>query len=147
MASTDLTRINGYSQKKNITVFAGVVIEGADAKQGEIPAASGNYVLAKLPPDAVITNAFVHVLTASDAATSAVATLGTAEAGSEILSAANLAAVGETGTFTGQSLTTTGVDVYFGITITGAATTVGEYLVEIEYLEYTLNTGDYTRFN
>ena len=139
MAYTDKTRVGTLAQKKSIAVFSGVLTEGE-----EILAASGNYLLAKLPPESVILDASIFVKTASDAATSAIATLGTAEGGTQILSAANLKTAGKVGTFTGRSATGTGVDLYLGITISGAATAVGEYIVIIEYLEYEKNTGEYT---
>lgn len=144
MAYTDKTRYGEMAQKKVSSVFAAELSFGTADEN--VALATGHYLVAKLPPEAVITNAYVHVVTASDAATSAVATLGTAEAGTQILSAANLKTAGKQGTFTGQSLTTTGVDVYLGITLTGAAT-VGKFLVVIEYLEYSKNTGEYTQIS
>jgi len=142
MANIDMTRENNFHQKKGVCLFASEVIEGTDDAQ--IAAGSGNFLLSNIPLDALITDAYIHVVTASDAATSAVATLGTAEAGSEILSAADLTTVGKEGTFTGQSLTTTGKGLYLGITTVGAATNVGKYIVVVEYIEYTKNTGEYT---
>ena len=145
MAFVDKTRENNFMQKKGICLFASEVIEGTEDAQ--IPAGSGNFLLANLPPLAVITNAYVHVETISDAATSNVATLGTTEGGSEILSAADLKTVGKQGTFTGQSLTTTGKPLYLGVTTTGAATNVGKYIIVVEYVEYTKNTGEYNKIN
>ena len=142
---TDLIRTGELAQKKTICMFAGKLVEGTDT--GELTAGTDDdYLLANLPPEAVILDAYIHVETASDAATSAVATLGTTEGGSEILSAADLTSTGEQGTFAGQSLTGTGVELYLGINYTGAATAVGEYIVVVEYLEYEKNTGEYTRF-
>ncbi len=143
MANIDKTRQNNFMQKKGICLFAAEVIEGTEDAQ--IAAGSGNFLLVNIPKDAVITDAYIHVETVSDAATSNVATLGTTEGGSEILSAADLkTATGKEGTFTGQSLTTTGKPLYLGITTTGAATNVGKYIVVVEYVEYTKNTGEYT---
>jgi hypothetical protein len=142
MAYTDMTREDRFFQKKSECFFAAEVNEGSESY--EIPAASGNFLLANLPPDAIVTNAYIHVVTASDAATSAVATLGTTEGGNEILDAADLKVAGEAGTFAGQSLTTTGKPLYLGTTITGAATAVGKYIVTVEYLEVRKNTGEYT---
>ena len=143
MAFTDITRENNFHQKKGICLFASEVVEGTDDAQ--IPAASGNFLIVNLPPRSIITDAYIHVVVASDAATSAVATFGTAEAGTEILSAADLTTLGKQGTFTGQSLTTTGKPLYLGITVVGAATNVGKYVMVVEYLEYTKNTGEYTK--
>lgn len=145
MAYTDKTREGEFSQKKSICVFASPVKIGVE--DGNIANVTGNYLVAKLPPESVITNAYVHVKTASDAATSATLSLGTTEAGSQILSAADLKATGEQGTFTGQSLTGTGVDLYMRAAITGAATNVGEFIVVVEYLEYEKNTGEYTEIS
>ena len=142
MAYTDKTRFGEYAQKKSICVFAAPVKFGSANE--DIAVTSDNYLMAKLPPDAVILDAYVHVVTASDAATSTALSIGTAEAGTEILSAVDLTTVGEQGMFTGQNLTGTGVDVYFGVAISGAATEVGEFIAVIEYLEYEKNTGEYT---
>jgi len=140
---TDLRREKRFFQKKQECFFAGEANEGTE--NGEFPAVNGNHQLANLPPDAIITNAYIHVETASDAAISAVATLGTTSGGTEILSAADLTTVGEQGTFTGQSLTGTGVTLWLGLAYVGAATNVGKYKVVVEYLEYRKNTGDYTQ--
>lgn len=147
MAYTDMTRSGEFSQKKSICVFAADIAEGTSLNEGQVPAATGNFLVGKLPPDSVVTNAYVHVITAGDAATSATAKLGTAEGGSEVLSAANLKTLGKQGTFTGQVHTNTGVDLYLGLTITGAATNVAHYVVVVEYLEYQKNTGEYTQFS
>lgn len=141
--ATDMTRENNFHQKKGVCLFASEVVEGTEDAQ--IAAGSGDFLLANIPLDAVITDAYIHVETVSDAATSAVATLGTTEGGSEILSAADLkTAVGKVGTFTGQSLTLTGKPLYLGVTTVGAATNVGKYIIVVEYIEYTKNTGEYT---
>ena len=143
MANTDMTRENNFHQKKGVCLFASELLEGTE--DANIAAGSGNFLLSNIPLDAVITDAYIHVKTVSDAATSTVATLGTTEGGSEILSAADLkTAVGKTGTFTGQSLTGTGKSLYLGVTTTGAATNVGKYIIVVEYIEYTKNTGEYT---
>ena len=143
MAIIDKVRTNDYMTKKTVSKFAAIVEEGTDAEN--IGTTSGSYQLANLPLDAVIVNAYIHVKTASDAATSAAATLGTTEGGSEILSGADLKVAGEQGTFTGQSLTGTGVPLVLNTTITGAATAVGEYIVVVEYLEYFKDNGEYTQ--
>ena len=143
MAFIDETRENNFHQKKGICLFASEVLEGTEDAQ--IASGSGNFLLANIPPRSVITDAYIHVVTVSDAATSNIATLGTTEGGTEILSAADLkTATGKEGTFTGQSLTTTGKPLYLGITTTGAATDVGKYVIVVEYVEFTKNTGEYT---
>ena len=143
MAFTDKTRIAEFCQKKMQCMFAGVVVEGTEIAQ--LASGSGNFLIANLPPRAIVTNAYVHTLVVGDAATSNVVKIGTAEGGSEILSAGNTLALGKTGTFTGQVFTNTGVALYLGVTTTGAATAVGKYVVVVEYLEFEKNTGEYTR--
>ena len=142
MAHTDMTRENNFHQKKGVCFLASKLLEGTEDAQ--IAAGSGNFLISNIPLDALITDAYIHVETASDAATTNVATLGTTEGGSEILSAADLKSTGKEGTFTGQSLTLTGKSLYLGITTTGAATNVGKYIIVVEYIEYTKNTGEYT---
>lgn len=146
MANVDMTREDRFMQKKSECFFAAEINEGTETF--EIPAANGDFLLANIPPDSIITDAYVHVKTVSDAVTSAVATLGTTEGGTEILSAADLkTAVGKEGTFTGQSLTSTGKSLFLNVTYVGAATAVGEYVVVVQYKEYRKNTGEYTRVN
>lgn len=140
MAFTDKTRVGNFAQKKGVSLFAAEIVEGV-----ELSAGTGNYLIANIPPDAVITGAFVQVLTASDAATSATAKLGTTEGGSEVLSAANLKTVGKQGTATGHVATGSGAELYLGLTVSGAATDVAKYVVVVEYVEYRKNTGELTR--
>lgn len=138
-----MRRENRFNQKKQECRFAIDIKEGTESY--ELALGNGDHQLANLPPNAVITDAYSHVKVVADAATSKVATLGTTEGGSEIMSAADLkAATGETGTFTGQSDTGTGVTLWLGLTVVGAETAVGQYVIVVEYLEYEKNTGDYT---
>ena len=145
MANTNLTRAKRFAQKKSECFFAASVTEGTG--KGEVPASTANYLIGNLPPDSIITNAYIMVLTASDAATSLTAKIGTAEAGTEVLSAATLKTLGKRGTFTGFSTTSSGVELYLTLTYVGAATAVGDYVVVVEYLEYDKNTGEYTKFS
>jgi len=144
MADTDLRLQNEAFQKKSTSYFAIFLEEGTD--DNNLPLGDGDHQLCDLPPNSIITDAYVHVNTVGDMATSGVATLGTASGGSEIMSAADMdAATGKTGTFTGQSETDTGVTVWLGITIVGAQTAVGKYYIVIEYLEPEKKTGEYTK--
>lgn len=147
MANINMAREGDFAQKKSTSYFAIKLDEGVESD--EIAVAGGNVLLGHLPPDCIIVDSYVHVVVVSDAVTSSTGKLGTAEAGSEILSAADLdAATGKTGTFTGQSLTGTGVGVYFNITkVGGDGTAVGEVYIVVEYLETTKKTGEYTRFS
>lgn len=144
MANTSLKRLGTWMLKKTTSLLAEVVVEGDEATEGQVPAVTANYLVATLPANAVITRAYVQVLSASDAATSAAAKLGTTEAGAEILSGANLKVLGKQGTLGSQFDTGTGKDVYMTLTYTGAATNVGKYVVVVEYDEYTKNDGEYT---
>ncbi len=143
MPYTDKTREGNFAQKKSVSVFAAEIVEGTESY--EIPAETGSFLVASIPPDAIITGAYVQVKTVADAATSTAATLGTAEDGTQVLSAVDLQTLGKQGTFTGHVATGTGVDLYLGVTVTGEATNVANYVVVVEYLEYTKNTGEYTR--
>ncbi len=145
---TDLTRLNDNFQKKGICIMAAPLIEGADVDNGEIAAATANHLLANLPKDAYITGAFVFTETVSDAATSAVLTLGASSGATDIMTAGDLATAGKTGTVNSSFINTgTGLEVWANITITGAATAVGKYRVIVEYIEHTKDTGEYTVFN
>lgn len=140
---TDLRRQNNAFQKKSESFMAFRIDEGTGAN--DLAVGNGNHQIANLPADCIITDAYIHVITVSDAATSNTATLGTASAGTQIMSAGNLkAATGETGTFTGQSLTGSGVTVWLNVAVVGAQTAVGQYYVVIEYLEPLKKTGEYT---
>ena len=137
---------NTFAQKKEISVFAGRLVQSDSPVEGEIGVATANYKLANLPANSIITNAYVLVNTASDAATSAVGTLGTAEAGSQILSAGDLTSTGKQGTFAGEFDTGTGASLFLRVVTTGAATAVADFTVVVEYLEYEKNTGEYTSY-
>lgn len=142
MAYTNMLREETFAQKRQENFAVAELAEGTATF--EIPAASGNYKLFNLPANAIVTDAYIFVNTASNAATSNTATLGTAEGGTQILSAANLKTLGKQGTFTGMSDTTTGKPVFLGITVVGAATAAAKFKVVVKYLEYRKTTGEYT---
>lgn len=142
---SDLTRDNNAFKKKGVSVFSCVIEEGTE--NGQIAAASDNHQIGILPPDALIVDAFVWVLTVSDAATSCVGTLGTASGGAQIVSGADLTTAGRQGTFVPGVSTGTGANLWLGLTYTGAATAVGKYVPTVEYIEYLKNTGEETNFN
>jgi hypothetical protein len=137
MAFTDKTRIGSYHQKKH-NCQAVVQVSSEEFKEFN---AAGNYLVVNLPPLAVVTNAYVHTLVASDAGAVA---LGTTEGGTEIMSAGDSTTLGESGTFTGQVATGTGTPLYMSL---AAAATEGNFLVVVDYLEFTKNTGEYTKIN
>lgn len=138
-------RTDDFAQKKGISYFAGVVKEGTDVQNGQIPGAeAGSYHVANLPDNALILNAQVFTKTASDSTTKT-ATLGTASGGAQIMTAANLTLAGAAGGFVGVQDTGTGVELWLNIANGSAdGTDVGEYVVYVEYLEYNKNTGEYT---
>lgn len=145
MANTNISRAKKFTQKREPSLFVAYLEEGTASDQ--IAVAGGNYRLGQLPPDAIITDAYVHTATVSDAVTTCVATLGTAEAGTQIMSAGNLRSAGKQGTFTGQSLTGTGKEIFLGVTKTGGnGTAVAKYYIVIEYLEYNKTNGEYTSY-
>ena len=139
---TDIRRENTHFKKKVTSYFAAALTEGVE--KGDLPIGDGNFLIATLPENSIVTDAYIQVAVVSDAGTTAVATLGTASAGTQILSDADLTTLGKEGTFTGHSLTGSSVDVWLNVAIAGAQTAVGEYIVVVEYLEYTLDNGEYT---
>ena len=135
MAHKNVTRIGKAHMKKTLSLMA--IAIGAD-QAADFNDASGNYLVGYLPPNAIIRDAVVLTKVISDAAT---VTVGTTEGGTEIMSAGTTAAVGITGTFTGESDTNTGKPVYVAL---GAVVTTGDVRVIISYDEYDLNNGDMT---
>ena len=141
MASTNLTQAHNNSCKKQISYFA-TLIDVTDSAVGRV---STNLLLANLPPNAIITDAYLHRVTASDAATSATFKLGTTEGGAEVMAAADIkAATGKVGSLVGQILTNSGKPLYGALTITGAQT-AGKFYVVVEYLEPLKSTGELTK--
>lgn len=146
MANTSLVKDKTFAQKKSHSLFAGRLVQSAAPGEGEFGIAAANYKLANLPAHAIITDAYVMVNTASDAATSATISLGTAEAGTEILSAADVKVLGEQGTFTGKFDTGSGAELFMRYAAVGSSTAVADVTVVVEYVEYEKTTGEYTRF-
>lgn len=131
----DVTRIDGFMQKKGVCY---AVVRVGEDEYKEFDAAD-DYLAVNLPPRAIVTDAYVHTFAASDAGA---VTLGTTEGGTEILSAGDSTTPGKSGTFTGQVHTDTGAPLYIGI---AAAATQGDFVAVVEYVEYTKNTGEYTK--
>ena len=141
MASTNLTQARNNSCKKQNSYFS-TLIDVTDSSVGLV---STNLLLANLPPNAIITDAYLHRVTVSDAATSATFKLGTTEGGAEVMAAADIkAATGKVGSLVGQILTNSGKPLYGTLTITGAQT-AGKFYVVVEYLEPTKMTGELTK--
>lgn len=140
MAHVNLTRKANNSCKKSKSYFAAEL----DVKDSDVGLVSANLLLGNLPPNAIITDAYLHRVVASNAATTATVALGTAEAGAQIMAAADIKGTGKVGSLVGQILTGSGKPLYAALTITGAQTT-GKFYVVVEYLEPNKVTGELTK--
>lgn len=140
MASVNLTRKGNNSCKKSESYFATSI----DVKDSDVGLVSTNLLLANLPPNAIITDAYLHREVASNAATTATVALGTTEGGAQIMAAADIKGTGKVGTLVGQILTGSGKPLYAALTITGAQT-AGKFYVVVEYLEPNKTTGELTK--
>lgn len=140
MAFTDITGLMNNSLKKQKSYFATLI----DVTNTDIGLVSATKLLANLPAGAIITDAYVHRVTASNAATSATVKLGTTDGGAEIMAAADLKGTGKIGSLAAQLLTGSGKGLYMTLTITGAQT-AGKFYVVVEYLEPAKATGELTR--
>lgn len=140
MAYVNLTRKADNSCKKSKSYFAAEL----DVKDSDVGLVSANLLLGNLPPNAIITDAYLHRVVASNAATTATVALGTAEAGAQIMAAADIKGTGKVGSLVGQILTGSGKPLYAALTITGAQT-AGKFYVVVEYLEPNKVTGELTK--
>ena len=140
MAYVNLTRKANNSCKKSNSYFAAEV----DVKDTDVGLVSVNLLLGNLPPNAIITDAYLHRVVASNAATTATVALGTVEAGAQIMAAADIKGTGKVGSLVGQILTGSGKPLYAALTITGAQT-AGKFYVVVEYLEPNKVTGELTK--
>lgn len=140
MANVNLTRKGNNSCKKSKSYFATQL----DVKDSDVGLVTTNLLLANLPPNAIITDAYVHREVASNAATSASVALGTTEGGAQIMAAADLKGTGKIGSLVGQILTGSGKPLFAALTITGAQT-AGKFYVVVEYLEPNKVTGELTK--
>ena len=130
----DLTRVGFTAQKKGICMAVVHVVGDVDTDF-----VAGNHLVLNLPPRSIILNAYVHVLSPSNAG---IATLGTTATSQDILINGDTSVLGMGGTFGGQLATDTGTEIHLGIDNTA---TTGEFIAVIEYLEYTKNTGEFTK--
>jgi hypothetical protein len=149
MANTKVTTVGTLAQKKVKRVLSVHVGDDFRAQATALGAVTpaGNYYVANLPQDAVITDAYVVVDAVSNAATAATVALGTAEGGAQIMAAADVkAAVGVVGSLVGKLKTGTGMPVYMTLVYTGATTNYGSFTVVVEYCEVRKTSGEYTQF-
>ncbi len=135
----DLIKEGTFNQKREVRMM---VCRLPFALAG---AATETFKIAKLPGNALITNAYFFNTVQSNAATTDVLIMGTAENGSQIVSAGDAKAAGKTGTAAAMQSTGTGVDVWVKHTVTGAKT-AGETVAVIEYLELDKTNGEYTQY-
>lgn len=142
----NLTRYQEVVQKKSQCVLA-IPVSKERFETEDIAIASDSFLSAILPPNAVITDAYVSVKGASDAATSATVELGTTKGGTEILAAVDVKVTGVAGTLVGKLDTGSGQEVWMDLTYSGATTDPGDFTVVVEYTEYELNNGAYTMFD
>jgi hypothetical protein len=140
MAYINLTRKANNSCKKSKSYFASEI----DVKDTDVGLVSVNLLLGNLPPNAIVTDAYVHRVVASNAATTATVALGTVEAGAQIMAAADIKGTGKVGSLVGQILTGSGKPLYAALTITGVQT-AGKFYVVVEYLEPNKVTGELTK--
>lgn len=140
MAYVNLTRKGDNSCKKSKSYFA-TEIDVTDADVGKV---SVNLLLGNLPPNAIITDAYLHRVIASNAATTATVALGTTEGGAQIMAAADIKGTGKVGTLVAQSLTGSGKPLYAALAIAGAQT-VGKFIVVVDYMEPSKVTGELTK--
>ena len=140
MAYVNLTRKANNSCKKSNSYFAAEL----DVKDSDVGLVSVNLLLGNLPPNAIITDAYLHRVVASNAATTATVALGTVEGGAQIMAAADIKGTGKVGSLVGQILTGSGKPLHAALTITGAQT-AGKFYVVVEYLEPNKVTGELTK--
>lgn len=109
-----------------------------------VGAVTDSHLVGKLPPNVIVQDAFIFSTVASNAATTDVVTIGTTQAGTELMSTGNAKTLGKTGTFTAQTATTgSGKEVWVRHVVTGAKT-AGELYAVISYLEVDRTNGEYT---
>lgn len=146
MANSNVTRYAEVAQKKGGSVLV-VPVTDAMFEEAGVAKTSQNFLVANLPSNSVITNAFVYVQKAADSATTATVQLGTAEGGAQLLAATDIKTTGVAGELVGKAATGSGQAIYARVAIVGATTTVGAAHVVLEYIEYTKNNGEYTQFS
>lgn len=136
MTAINKTRAAEFAQKKGVSILA-LVLDPSLSTEFD---AAESYVVAALPSNSLVVGAEAFVNAVSDIGT---LTLGITEAGTEIMSGIDTSATGDAGAFTGTFDTGTGKSVYLE---TAAPLTTGEVVIIVEYIEYTKNTGEYTKF-
>lgn len=149
MATQNLTRKAGMHKRRK-SEFMIAMLDYADVTEIDITTSADVYQLAMMPVDALVLSAGMLVLTANDAATSAVADLGfsggdTLVDGGDLTSAAGTLLSGGTNAAIPQFVTAE-TPITFLPTYTGA-TTEGKVLVYVEYIEIDKTSGELTNFS
>ncbi|BAM63094.1 hypothetical protein ZHX_gp39 [Edwardsiella phage vB_EpP_ZHX] len=148
MAFTSMTRAGTIAQKKAASVLVMPLNEALVVEAGGAIAA-GNYLMANLPANCVVTDAYVLVRKQPTTTTLTV-DVGTAEGGAQLIAAADVkatAAGGFVGSLVSKVFTGTGLPVFIKVGATGpGAGKWGDYAVVITYDEVEKSTGEYTQF-
>jgi len=147
MANTNISRYGEINQKK-VTRLLSVHLSAdtITAAGGALAVGANNFFVATLPEKSVLVDAYVVTDTPSNAATSAVIKVGTAEGGAQIMADVDAkAAAGVSGELVAKLKTDTGMPIYAAVTYTGATTNFGDFTIVIRYDEYTKKSGEYTR--
>lgn len=139
MAHTVVTRADSFFTKKLLSQLVINVDEVSKGQPGGVVDA-GNYLVARLPEDCIIQNAYVF--TTVPAAGAVDIDVGTTEAGIDILDSGNAQTPGESGTAGAKQHTGSGKDVYMAV---GAAFDAAQFYVVIEYVELRVDTGSMTQ--
>ena len=133
----DLTREGTFNQKRETRLMVCRIpfsVAGATTE---------SFLVARIPGNAIVTNAYFFNTVQSNAATTDVLIMGKAENGTQLVSAGDAKAAGKTGTAAAMQNTGTGIDVWVKHTVTGAKT-AGETVAVVEYLELDKTNGEYT---
>ena len=133
MAHKNVTRVGDFFAKKLLSQMV-ITIDNETAKQFT---AAGNYKVANLPENCVVTEAFVVV---TKGGTGGVVDVGTTEGGAELIADAVVTAAGVVGALVGKVVTGTGKSVYINL----AAAPTARFSIVIQYLELGTKTGSYT---
>lgn len=137
MAAFDYVRDYKNNHKKSVSLSVGKLIPADND-----PIASGDTAkLFRLPPFAIVTNAFILVKTG---ATGGTQTLKISVGGTDVIAAV---AVGTaSGVIKGGAVTKKYTGTGADVVVTGGVATLadGEYEVCVEYVEYTKVTGELT---
>lgn len=149
MATRNLTRKVSLNKKREVREFVRI-LDYADTSELDITTSGDSHELFVLPPNAMVVAASMLVLTACDAATSAVADVGFA-GGDTLIDGGNLRSTANTNLSGGTNAVVpqfraAGGTVTFTPTYTGA-TTVGKWLLRISYIEIDVCNGELTQFS